>query len=212
MRGTLSHGHRISHRGAASGALARRARALRPLAAMGSTQAASPLQSILDDPQRLVLLLALAAAVLAILTLLALVILFRLRARQRRAAHEARVKRRLQESLPDIRKAQAFGTPKEPPKQAIPHKVTVPPSRLLAPIGARTLLEQVNHHMLKGRGEISAGKGELRLVWTDAQDQIARSIMITVQDAQTLLINGKPFPATRKGVQQGLVDCLRGLK
>jgi hypothetical protein len=186
--------------------------AWRPAMMITIPPSAAFLQISFDDPQQLIQYLAIGAAIFSVLLLLALITLFRLRVRQRRKVQEARAKRRLQESMPDIRKAAAFGQASAPPEKPVPHQVTAAPSRLLAQIGARTLLEQINHHVLKGRGEISGGKGELRLVWTDGEDQIARSIMITVQDAQTLLINGKPFPATRKGVQQGLIDCLRGLR
>ena len=79
-------------------------------------------------------------------------------------------------------------------------------------IGARELLEQVNSHVLNNRGNISAGKGAIRLVWRDQQDDtVTRGIMITVQDAETILVNGVPFPATRKAAREGLISCLKGM-
>ena len=88
-----------------------------------------------------------------------------------------------------------------------------PRSKILAEMGARQLLDQVNSHMLDGRGEITTRSGEIRIEWTDLEDEsVQRLIMIRVQDSSTLLINGQPFPATRDGAQQGLISCLKGMK
>lgn len=88
-----------------------------------------------------------------------------------------------------------------------------PRSKILAELGARQLLEQVNSHILEGRGEISMRSGEIRIEWTDLDESsVQRGIMIRVQDSNTLLINGQPFPATREGAQQGLISCLKGMK
>ncbi|NIM93294.1 MAG: hypothetical protein GTO18_06245 [Anaerolineales bacterium] len=93
----------------------------------------------------------------------------------------------------------------------IQHTDASPPSKILAAVGARQLLEQVNRHVLEGTGELAQGKGAIRLVWSDPESGTARSIMIRIQDSQTLLINGRPFPATREGIQQGLVTLLKGM-
>ena len=88
-----------------------------------------------------------------------------------------------------------------------------PRSKLLAEMGARQLLDQVNSHILNGGGEITTRSGEIRIEWTDLEDaSVQRLIMIRVQDSSTLLINGQPFPATREGAQQGLISCLKGMK
>ena len=88
-----------------------------------------------------------------------------------------------------------------------------PRSKILAELGARQLLEQVNSHILEGRGEISTRSGEIRIEWTDLDESsVQRGIMIRVQDSNTLLINGQPFSATRDGAQQGLISCLKGMK
>lgn len=88
-----------------------------------------------------------------------------------------------------------------------------PRSKILAEMGARQLLDQVNSHILNGNGEITSQSGEIRIEWTDLEDaSVQRLIMIRVQDSSTLLINGQPFPTTREGAQQGLISCLKGMK
>jgi hypothetical protein len=87
-----------------------------------------------------------------------------------------------------------------------------PRSKILAELGARHLLDQVNSHLLTGRGKITTRSGEIRIEWTDLNDSsVQRLIMIRVQDSSTLLINGQPFPATRDGAQRGLISCLKGM-
>jgi hypothetical protein len=88
----------------------------------------------------------------------------------------------------------------------------IPPSKILAMIGARELLDQVNTHVLNNCGNISTGKGAIRLVWKDQHDEaVTRGIMISVKDGETILINGAPFPATREAARQGLISCLKGM-
>lgn len=88
-----------------------------------------------------------------------------------------------------------------------------PRSKILAEVGARQLLEQVNSHVLQGRGYISSRRGEIRMEWSDLEDgSVQRGIMIRVEDSKTLLVNGMAFPATREGAQEGLVSCLEGMK
>jgi hypothetical protein len=83
----------------------------------------------------------------------------------------------------------------------------------LEEVGARELLEQVNRHLLQGKGKISGGKDAMRIQWTDPRkDHVQRGITIQVQDASTLLINGQPFPATPEGVKTGLATCLKRLQ
>lgn len=93
------------------------------------------------------------------------------------------------------------------------HASASPRSKILAEMGARQLLDQVNSHILNGSGKITSRSGEIRIEWTDLEDaSVQRLIMIRVQDSSTLLINGQPFPATREGAQQGLISCLKGMK
>jgi hypothetical protein len=97
--------------------------------------------------------------------------------------------------------------------RAAQHASASPRSKILAEMGARQLLDQVNSHMLNGSGEITSRSGEIRIEWTDLEDaSVQRLIMIRVQDSSTLLINGQPFPTTREGAQQGLISCLKGMK
>jgi hypothetical protein len=87
-----------------------------------------------------------------------------------------------------------------------------PPSKILATLGVRQLLDQINKHFLDESGQITTGKGAIRITWSDQENEsVTRSIMVRVQSAETLLINGRPFPATRQGAKEGLVSCLKGI-
>ena len=119
---------------------------------------------------------------------------------------DVNVKQRLGESFQPVEHD-------EKPLSVEPEKEDVfPSSKILAMIGARELLDQVNHHVLNGRGEITVAKGAIRLVWSDQENTaVTRGIMITVQDTETVMINGVPFPATREAAREGLISCLKGL-
>ncbi len=92
-------------------------------------------------------------------------------------------------------------------------RTVVPHSKILAMVGARQLLEDVKTYVLKGKGSITIRGGSAQLIWSYAEDpSVQRSIMIIVQDAETVLINGQPFPATPEGVKDGLVECLKMLR
>jgi hypothetical protein len=151
--------------------------------------------------------LAVFLGIVGIVLLAAIVVLILRNRRKKRIPVESlNVKQRLAESIP-------IAEEKKPLSDIdIEQPAVSPPSKILAMVGARSLLEQVNSHVLNNRGQIAVGKGAIRLVWTDQQNQsVTRSIMITVQDMETLLINGVPFPATREGAKEGLITCLRGM-
>jgi hypothetical protein len=134
------------------------------------------------------------------------VLILRNRRKKRGPVEGLNVKQRLAESIPIAEEEQPLSD------IDMEQMAVSPPSKILAMVGARSLLEQVNSHVLNNRGQIAVGKGAIRLVWTDQQNQsVTRSIMITVQDMETLLINGVPFPATREGAKEGLITCLRGM-
>ena len=157
----------------------------------------------------------LAAAALACLFLLALIILVinRMRRRKARAADSANVTQRLLESVQAEEDSSEAIQAVEEESQPSEAEAVVSPSKILAEIGARQLLEQINMHVLKGTGEISTAKGAIRIIWADPQDEsVKRGIMIRVQSMDTLLINGQPFPATREGAKQGLISCLKGME
>ena len=146
----------------------------------------------------------LAVAAIALITLI-VILLRRIWKRRRPAVEDEVVSQRLAESI----------QPEEEDAEPLPptdQKPVIPPSKILAMIGARELLDQVNTHVLNNRGNISTGKGAIRLVWKDQHDEaVTRGIMITVKDGETILINGVPFPATREAARQGLISCLKGM-
>jgi hypothetical protein len=135
------------------------------------------------------------------------ILLMRIRKKRKPEVEDEVVSQRLVESIqPEEEEDQDVPAP---PKEPTP---VIPPSKILAMVGARELLDQVNTHVLNNRATISTGKGAIRLVWRDQHDEaVTRGIMITVQDAETILINGAPFPATRDAARQGLISCLKGM-
>lgn len=135
------------------------------------------------------------------------ILLMRLRKKRKPDVEDEVVSQRLVESI-QVEEEEEQDVP-APPKEPTP---VIPPSKILAMVGARELLDQVNTHVLHNRGNISTGKGAIRLVWRDQHDEaVTRGIMITVKDAKTILINGVPFPATRDAARQGLISCLKGM-
>ena len=150
--------------------------------------------------------LAIALVVIAIALIAVMVILLmRIRKKRKPPETDVNVSQRIAESI----QAEEEEDISTPPTDQTP---IIPPSKILAMIGARELLDQVNTHVLNNRGNISVGKGTIRLVWRDQQDEaVTRGLMITVQDSKTILINGVPFPATRDAARQGLISCLKGM-
>jgi hypothetical protein len=157
----------------------------------------------------------LAALGLAFIFLFVLFILMvkRIMRRKAMATESANVAQRLVESVQGEEPLSEILQASEEEALPIDAEAVISPSKILAEIGARQLLEQVNLHVFKGAGEISTAKGAIRLIWSDPQDEtVKRGIMIRVQGVDTLLINGQPFPATREGAKQGLISCLKGME
>jgi len=146
-------------------------------------------------------------AILGIALVVAMVMLIlRSRRKSMPPVDDVNVKQRLVESVQPVEEDEELRS-SEPEKEAV-----FPPSKILAMIGARELLDQVNHHVLNNRGEIMVAKGAIRLVWIDQENTVVtRGIMITVQDTETIMINGVPFPATREAAREGLTSCLKGM-
>jgi hypothetical protein len=154
----------------------------------------------------LIITISLVLIAIALITIIVL-LLKRIRRKSKPAVEDEVVSQRLVESI-QIEEEEEEGAAAPEMEQA----PVIPPSKILAMIGARQLLDQVNTHVLNNRGNISAGKGAIRLVWRDQHDEaVTRGIMITVQDAETILINGVPFPATREAAREGLISCLKGM-
>jgi hypothetical protein len=159
----------------------------------------------------LVLIGVVGVVVIVLLAIILVVVLYLRRKRTKvdPPPETVNVARRLAESMQQEELAQHLYADGDVPLQAS----ASPRSKILAEVGARGLLDQVNSHVLQGRGQIETRRGEIRMEWTDLEDEtVQRGIMIRVQDPKTLLINGMAFPATREGAQQGLISCLRGMK
>jgi hypothetical protein len=153
----------------------------------------------------IVVTIILAVITIALITVI-VILLRRIWKRRRPAVEDEVVSQRLAESIQPEEEEDIEPIP------SIDQKPVIPPSKILAMIGARELLDQVNTHVLNTRGNISTGKGAIRLVWKDQHDEsVTRGIMITVKDGETILINGVPFPATREAARQGLISCLKGM-
>jgi len=174
------------------------------------TSDAFELHAISESWNILSLAVSIGLGILGVSLVVAIVILV-IRSRRKSAApvEDENVQQRLVESIQSVEEEEE----EEHPEPSEPEKDEVfPPSKILAMIGARELLDQVNHHVLNDRGEITIAKGAIRLVWTDQRETaVTRGIMITVQDAETIMINGVPFPATREATREGLISCLKGL-
>lgn len=84
---------------------------------------------------------------------------------------------------------------------------------LLVTIGARSLLQDVNHFLLKDIGTISESPDELRLEWLLMPDAgEIQSIHIRLINQNQATINGQVFPATHEGMKTGISASIRGLK
>jgi hypothetical protein len=79
---------------------------------------------------------------------------------------------------------------------------------MLTTIGARSLLQDVNHFLLKDTGSISETPDELHLDWPFPPGGKMRGIHIKLVSQQQIAINGQVFPATQEGVKTGIATCL----
>ncbi len=78
----------------------------------------------------------------------------------------------------------------------------------LANIQTRRYLEEVNAHILHGEGEIIELPGKYSLVWTDPARDLRRFLSVKVAGEDQIMVNGRRYPATESGLQQGLRACL----
>ncbi len=81
----------------------------------------------------------------------------------------------------------------------------------LARIQARRYLAEVNQHILRGEGEILESPGKLSLVWTDSALDTRRYLSVKAAGEDQIIVNGRRYPATESGLQQGLRACLAEL-
>ena len=79
----------------------------------------------------------------------------------------------------------------------------------LARLQTRRFLEEINQHLLHGEGEILEVPGKLSLVWTDPVYDQQRFLAVKAAGDDLILINGKRYPATERGLKDGLVACLK---
>jgi len=81
-----------------------------------------------------------------------------------------------------------------------------PALTILADVEARGFLEQLNQYKLDNHGQILETDQECRLIWKSPLG--THEILVTVQDTETLNINGDFFPATPDGVKKGIIAAL----
>ena len=79
-------------------------------------------------------------------------------------------------------------------------------------LDARQRLEEINQYVLYGEGEIVEAPGKLSLVWTDTVYDVRRFLAVKAAGEETLLINGRRYPATGEGLKMGLRACLVDLR
>jgi hypothetical protein len=80
---------------------------------------------------------------------------------------------------------------------------------MLATIGARSLLQDVNHFLLKDIGSIREMPNELHLEWPVIPGGKMQGIHIKLVSQQQVAVNSQVFPATHEGVKTGIATCLR---
>jgi hypothetical protein len=85
-------------------------------------------------------------------------------------------------------------------------------SDTLTRIQARRYLEDVNQYILEGDGEIIEVPGKLSLVWTGAAQGLRSFISVKAAGDDSILVNGRLYPATEPGLQQALRTCLADRK
>jgi hypothetical protein len=89
----------------------------------------------------------------------------------------------------------------------------VAPTDMLATIGARSLLQDVNHFLLKDAGTIREAPGEVLLEWPVLPGAAEmHTIHIRLLSQQQIMVNGEIFPTTQEGVKMGIVNCLRKIR
>ena len=81
-----------------------------------------------------------------------------------------------------------------------------------AALQCRKRLEEINEFILYGEGEIVEVPGKLSLVWTDPVYEIQRFLAVKAAGEESLLINGRRYPATAEGLKMGLRACLVDLR
>jgi hypothetical protein len=91
-------------------------------------------------------------------------------------------------------------------------KFMVESSDPLDRIQTRRHLEEINEFVLLGDGEIIESPGKLSLVWTDPVYSTRRFLAVKVSGEAEILINGRRYPATESGLQQGLRACLADIR
>lgn len=78
------------------------------------------------------------------------------------------------------------------------------PTDPLDRIQARQHLDDINHFILRNTGEILVSPGKLSLVWVDEPNQQQRFLAVKAAGEDSILINGRRFPASEHGLRQGL--------
>lgn len=92
----------------------------------------------------------------------------------------------------------------------IPETRTTSTPNWLVAIGARSLLNDVNHFMLKDVGVIYESEDEIYLEWFSISGKNdTQGIHITLISQQEIKVNEKLFPATHEGLKLGIATCLR---
>jgi hypothetical protein len=165
------------------------------------------LHAITDSWNTLSLAVTGGLALLGIALLITIILLvIRSRRKSKPGVDDPNVRQRLVESVQTVEE-------EEQDDLELDKEEVFAPSKILAMVGAREHLDQVNQHVLNNRGEITVAKGAIRLEWsdTDRDTAVSRGIIITVKDTETIMINGVPFPATREAARDGLISCLKGL-
>jgi hypothetical protein len=84
---------------------------------------------------------------------------------------------------------------------------------LLIRIGAHSLLQDVNHFLLKDAGKITEAPGELCLEWrTSPGSGGVQAIHIKLINQHEAAVNNQVFPATHEGMKAGISVCVREIK
>ncbi len=75
-------------------------------------------------------------------------------------------------------------------------------------IQTRRYLEEVNHYLLNDKGEVRDAPGKFTLVWYNSALNLERFLAVKAAGEDQILVNGRRYPATEKGLKEGLVTCL----
>ena len=99
------------------------------------------------------------------------------------------------------------------PVRSTPPISPAAPPDIMATIGARSLLQDVNHFLLRDAGTIREAPGEVLLEWPVLPGAAEmHTIHIRLLSQQQIMVNGEIFPTTHEGVKTGIVNCLRKIK